>query len=224
MKIISLALRIGQVPREPAVVRRRHVAHRRVADEGVVGHDEQIAVRRELAPAGEAVAVGLGDDDLGEVPDQEVPGVEVAGPLRRPGDERADVGQVLGRDPAAEVVAGAEAAAVALDDDDGHVRIALGHPQGVEQLAPQLVAQGVHPLRPVQRDPGQRRVHLVEDVLVVERLLVVRVVSRHRPCLAPGRSGRRPGRCLSGGPVALTASVPSGRRLLDVTLSGAWRR
>ena len=113
-----LGLAHRQVPREPAVVGRRHVADRRVADEGVVGDDEEIAVGGELAPTGEAVAVGLGDDDLGEVPDQEVAGVEVAGPLRRPGDEWADVGQVLGRDPAGEVVAGAEAAATALDDDD----------------------------------------------------------------------------------------------------------
>ena len=88
--------------------------------------------------------------------------------------------------PAAEVVAGAEAAAVALDDDDRHVRVALGHPQGVEELAAQRVAQGVHLLRTVQGDPGQRPVDLVEDVLVVERLPVVRVVGRHRGCLTRG--------------------------------------
>ena len=207
-----LGLAHRQVPREPAVVGRGHVAHRRVADERVVGDDEQVAVGGQLAATGQAVAVGLGDDHLGEVPDQEVAGVEVARPLRRAGHDRTDVGQVLGADAAAEVVAGAEAPAVALDDDHGHVGVALGDAQGVEELAAQRVAEGVHPLRPVQRDPGHRRGDLVEDVLVVERLPVVRVIGRHRPCLVRRAEGvARPARVVRTARRRLARAAASGR-------------
>src|SRR5215217_41242 len=58
-----------------------------------------------------------------------------------------------------------------------------------------VLRKAVHLLRAVQGDPGQGRVDFVEDVLVVERLLVVRVVSRHRPCLARPRDARHQMAC-----------------------------
>ena len=49
------------------VVGRAHEARGRVADLGVLGDVDQIAARRQLTAAGQAIAVHLGDDGLGEV-------------------------------------------------------------------------------------------------------------------------------------------------------------
>ena len=56
-------------------------AHRRVAHLGVLGHVDEVAAGGELAAAGQAVAVHLGDDRLGQVPDAHPALGDVARPL-----------------------------------------------------------------------------------------------------------------------------------------------
>ena len=46
-----------------------HGAHRREADAGVVGGDDEVAVQREIGPTGQAVPLDLRDDRDGAVPD-----------------------------------------------------------------------------------------------------------------------------------------------------------
>ena len=70
-------------PEEPGV--ELHVghaeAHRRVAHLGVLGHVDEVATGGQLAAAGQAVAVHLGDHRLGQVPDPHPRLGDVAGPV-----------------------------------------------------------------------------------------------------------------------------------------------
>ena len=58
-------------------------ARGRVADLGVRGDVDQVAARRQLSSSRQAIAVHLGDDGLGEVPDPEPAVDDVARPLAR---------------------------------------------------------------------------------------------------------------------------------------------
>ena len=67
-------------PRLPLHVGRRHQPHRRVADRRVLGDVDEVARRRQLGAAGEAVAVDLGDDRRRHVPHLEPVVDDVARP------------------------------------------------------------------------------------------------------------------------------------------------
>ena len=82
-------------------------AHRRVAHLGVLGHVDEVAAGGQLAAAGQAVAVHLGDDRLGQVPDAHPALGHVAGPLAVAA--RRVVRHLLALVAAAQVVAGREA-------------------------------------------------------------------------------------------------------------------
>ena len=96
-------------------------AHRRIADLGVLGHVDQVAAGRQLAAAGQAVAVHLGDDRLRQIPDAHPSVGDVARPLTLTG--RGEERQLEALVAATEVVAGREALAAAPNDRDPHVRI-----------------------------------------------------------------------------------------------------
>ena len=124
MIIISIAARM---PRNHGVeVHVGHAeAHRGVAHLGVLGDVDEVAAGRQLAATGEAVAVHLGDDRLGEVPDAHPALGDVARPLALAAGRV--VRHVEALVAAAEVVAGREAGARAADDGDvdGIVLVAL---------------------------------------------------------------------------------------------------
>ena len=82
-------------------------AHRGIAHLRVLGDVDEVAAGGELAAAGEAVAVHLGDHRLGQVPDAHPALGDVAGPVAVAA-RRVD-GQVVALVAAAEVVARGEA-------------------------------------------------------------------------------------------------------------------
>ena len=126
-----------------------------VGDHGVVGHDHDVAGLQELEAAGHGVALHGGDDghvDLGDRGQGPPEGLEQLGQGGRPfPPEAVDLGDVA---PGGEVAAGAA------DHDDGGL---AGQPaQPGLQLPGQLHRDGVHRLRPVQRQPADRPVHCRE--------------------------------------------------------------
>ena len=147
-------------PRLPLHVGRRHQAHRRVADRRVLGHVHEVAGRGQLGPAGQAVAVDLGDDRRGHVPHLEPVVDDVARPPTVDlGDRALDV-VVAAR---AEVVAGREARPGAPDDDDRDLGVAVGGPQPVEQRAAQGVVERVALGRSVQRQAADPRRRVIDQ-------------------------------------------------------------
>src|SRR5262249_39693357 len=107
-------------------------AHGGVADLRVLGDVDEVAARRELAPAGEAVAVHLRDHGLREVPDPHPAGGHVARPVAVAAG--GVDGRLQARVAARELVARREALAGAAHDLHAHVRIAVALLEGVQQL------------------------------------------------------------------------------------------
>src|SRR3546814_7110796 len=63
------------------VVRRAHEADRRIADLGVIRDIDQVACRGEFASTGEAIAVNLRNERLGEIPHPETAFHDMAAPI-----------------------------------------------------------------------------------------------------------------------------------------------
>src|SRR3546814_7764030 len=63
------------------VVRRAHEADRRIADLGVIRDIDQVACRGEFASTGEAIAVNLRSERLGEIPHPETAFHDMAAPI-----------------------------------------------------------------------------------------------------------------------------------------------
>src|SRR3546814_3379249 len=68
-------------PGENLVVRRAHEADRRIADLGVIRDIDQVACRGEFASTGEAIAVNLRNERLGEIPHPETAFHDMAAPI-----------------------------------------------------------------------------------------------------------------------------------------------
>ena len=141
-------------------VRRAGDPHDRVVDAGVVGHVDEVARLGQLRGAGDGVAVDLGDDRFGEVPDIEPVLGDVPGPCAVAG---RGVERRLGHEVAAEVVAGREAGAPAADDGDAHIGIEVVGLEGGEQLGAHRRRDGVALLRPVQGDAGDVLERVIDD-------------------------------------------------------------
>ena len=107
----------------------------------------------EQVPDGHPVADAAAGEGVG-------PGVEV---LLRDEDAGAGVGGLVGGD----VVARAEGASGAADEDDGHVVVAFGNLEGVDELAAEVAVEGVQLLGTVERDGRDAVAGGVEDVLVL---------------------------------------------------------
>ena len=164
VSIISMAGAHAHQPRVVLVVRRRHGAHGRIADLGVLGDVDQVAGDREFGAAGQAPAVHLGDHRLGQVPDAETALDHVPGPLplaaRRLVGRRADPGQV---------VAGGEAGSGAAQDHHPHLGVAVAGLERREDLAAQGVGQGVALGRPVEGEAAHVRRGIVGEQDAVRR-------------------------------------------------------
>ena len=158
-----------------------------VAHPGVLGHVNQVAARRQFATSGEAPPVDLGDDRLGQVPDSHPTVGHVPGPLSitRGRRERQIVALVC----ASQVVTGREAGAGS--PDDGHLDVGIGVvvDKRVEQRPPEGMAQGVALLRPIQGDPPNAGVRLVDEDHA--GACAACVVAHVRWCVSP--AGVRPG-------------------------------
>ena len=160
VSIISMRGAHAEEPRVELHVGRAE-AHRGVADLGVLGDVDEVAAGGELAAAGEAVAVHLRDDRLGQIPDAHPAVGDVTRPLAlAPGGV---VRQLVALVAAAEVVARGEARAGAADDRDAHVVVGVGGPQLLEELAPQRMVQRVALLGPVERDAADLRRGFVDE-------------------------------------------------------------
>ena len=151
-----------------AVAGDAETAHAGVPDADVLGGGDHVGHHRHLTAAGEGVAVQLGDRDLGHVPvvhldvgdllhaGAHVP--EQAAALVVDGAVAADdsVGPAsLGR---GEVVAGAEAASGALDDDDADAVVGLVVVKGLVELEEKLLGERVHLLGAVEGDASDASV------------------------------------------------------------------
>ena len=160
---------------DPHVVRERpHRAGRWEADGGVVGGDDDVAEERDVRAAGKAEAVYLGDHRLVHVKNGHaqalrafhLPGVVV---------ERAAAAvnggvRIVSRAAAArewcQVVAGAEGAPVAAQDDGVDVDIVVRVPEGGVQFGLELHGEGVELLRTVEGDPRTPLFDFVDEGLV----------------------------------------------------------
>ena len=167
-----------------------HVGHaeadRGVAHLGVGGHVDEVAPGGQLAAAGQAVAVDLGDDRLLQVPDAH-PGLgDVPGPLAlaRRGEVRVLVALVA----AAEVVAGREARAGAADDRHVDVVVEVGGLERLDELTAERVVQGVALLGPVEREAAHVGGGVVDED---ERVGHGEQYSRPGRDRAPGRAGQQ---------------------------------
>ena len=135
-------------------VDRGHGANGRVANDGVFSHEHEVAHGREFGAAGEAVAVHLRDDGLGQFPDLPVAAEQVLGPLPLARVDGADARQpaalfdivavVLCLRDTREVIAGAEGTPRAADDDHADLGVDLEVLERVEEFRAQIVAEGVH--------------------------------------------------------------------------------
>ena len=197
--------------------------HRRVADLGVLGDVDQVARGGQLRPAGQAVAVHLGDQRGRHVHHLEPALQHVAGPAAVAPAVIGHGGSSAGS--CAEVVAGREARTAAPDDDHPDVRVGVGIAKGGEQLAPQRVPEGVALRRAVQRQAADRRRRARRRGRVaphrrVPRAMSVRPLPSPRaPWLSPARvlwtriyrpitsaHAPRPGRATRGAPVHVSGS------------------
>ena len=185
--IISMAARM---PEEPGVeVHVGHAeAHRRVAHLGVLGDVDEVAAGGQLAAAGQAVAVHLGDHRLGQVPDAHPRLGDVAGPLALAG--RGEVRQVEALVAAAQVVAGREAGAGAADDRDPDVVVVVGLLQRGDQLA--RAACGSSALRFSGRLRVTRRTRGAGSSMRTSSGSPVDRTPSTRRQVAPGRSDLQP--------------------------------
>ncbi len=149
-----------------------HVGHTEanggVADLGVFGDVHEVAARGELAAAGEAVPVHLGDHRLGEIPDAHPALGHVPRPL--PVAAGRVVRHVETFVAAAEVVAGREAGAGAAHDLHAHVGIGVALAERVQDPAAKGVIQCVALLGSVEGHAPHLRCRLVDqdDVVVHE--------------------------------------------------------
>src|SRR6185312_2929290 len=85
-----------------------------------------------------------------------------------------NVGRVFGRSAVwGEIVARAERSPRRFEDDDTDAPVGLSFLHRVEQLAAQLVREGIELLGPVQRDDREPLVLLIDDVVVRHRLLLL---------------------------------------------------
>ena len=109
-------------------------AHRGISHLRVLGHVDEIATRRELARAREAVAVHLGDHGLGEIPDAHPAFGDVARP--RAFTARRVVRHLLALVATAEVVARRERRTRAADDRDRDVGDPGRARRNVSRMAP----------------------------------------------------------------------------------------
>ena len=135
-------------------VGRAHEAHRRIADLRVLRHVDEVAGGGQLAAAGQAIPVHLGDHRLGEVPDLEPPVHHVARPV--PVAPRGGIGPPLG-EIGAEIIARGEADAGAPHDGHAHRLVPVGAAERVEELAAKLVAERIALLGAVERHPAHAR-------------------------------------------------------------------
>ena len=142
------------------VVGRAHEARGRVADLRVLGDVDEIAARRELAAPGQAVAVHLGDDGLGEVPDPEPAVDDVARPLSRAARRVVRLVDGIVR---AEIVARAEGRSRAPKHGDLHGGIGVGLLERGEDRAAQLVVERVALLGPVHREAPDAGARVIDD-------------------------------------------------------------
>ena len=167
-------------------------AHRRVAHLGVLGHVDEVAAGGELAAAGQAVAVHLGDHRLGQVPDAHPRLGDVAGPVALAA--RGEVRHVEALVAAAEVVARRRSTVPAPRTIDTRTRGRRRRPAARSIRSPRSgwfrALRFSGRLRVIRRTPGRR------------------VVDEDERVLAGPRSGG-PRRCRA------MASSPYGRRSLD---------
>ena len=144
-----------------------HAARRRVAEQRALGGEDDVARADQVEPAGQAVAVGLGDDRLAEVPHPQPALDHLAQRLAVAGDRRlAEVGHRVAllasgrrrRPPyestGREVVAGAERPPGAAQADDAHVVAGVELAQGRVQVVEQPGAHRVELLGAVEGDRG----------------------------------------------------------------------
>jgi len=121
----------------------------RLAEHGVLGGNRDITGKRQLAAAGEAIALHCGDGRLLAMPEahhgRKIP-VEDFAPCLKAG--RARLHLLL------EIEARGEVAAGALDDERADLVVALHGIEGMLQLAEHALVDGVEPLR---SRPGQAR-------------------------------------------------------------------
>lgn len=141
---------------------------RRVADARVLGHHHQIAAQGDVRAAGHGVAVDLADHRRVAAPQRhEVVGV---GPHHPVVDRRVPrhilVPRVLALGVGLEVVAGAEGVPGAGEHDHVHTAVAVRPLHRRPELRGHAVVDGVEPLGPVQRDPGDAAVGLVTQRLI----------------------------------------------------------
>ena len=159
---------------DPELVRQRaKVARGREAEGGGVGGDHHVAHQGEVAAAGEAIAVDLGDDRLVHVEDRhapallalQLPGVVVDGPMTAIGRRRL----VLDRRDrnftvsAREVIPRAEGAACAFENYAVYGRVIVGFPERCGKLGLHDIGERVELRRAVQRNAGMAVLHGVED-------------------------------------------------------------
>jgi hypothetical protein len=151
---------------------RRHApdTRRRVADAGVVGDHEQVGAQRHVGAARDAEAVDLADDRLLAVEQAHeaahVAAHELVIQHRVPRLRRIVVlGLVLG--VLDQVVAAAEALALARQCDHMHVAVEVRLLDALGQLARHREGDAVAALRPIERDPRDPAGDLVAERLHV---------------------------------------------------------
>ena len=151
----------------PALVGQQAEAQGGAAEPGRRGRDAKVARERQREAGLDGQAVDGGDRELVQAPHRRVqrlgdraqplvgadrigvPGGNVGHEPRRPGE--------LGR-PAADVVAGAERAALAREDHDANGIVHLRLEQRLDQVPLDVGRRAVQALRPVERDHGDTRV------------------------------------------------------------------
>ena len=155
-----------------------HAPRRRMAEQRALGSEHDVAGADQVEAAGQAVAVGLGDDRLAVVPHPQ-PAVDhlaqrlaVAGDRRlaHVGERGAPGGAVPGqpgvRGRGGQVVAGTERPPGAAQADHPHVVAGVERPERGVEVVEQPGAQRVELLGPVEGERGDGTVDVDEQVLV----------------------------------------------------------
>ena len=153
------------------------VAHLRLAKDSVLRRDGDVGGEGEPRCRAERPAVDRADDGLGILPASHLVSDAVA-VARAPrvqelGDGLA-LAEAVGPDDgglgavatATHVCAGGESAARAGEDDVADAVVLLSHIERGVEIGPQLDAEGVHGLRPVEGDEHAVLLRLIEDVFV----------------------------------------------------------